>query len=153
MLLDGSEVDRSGSHQPDQAEAQAQAESRELRENQAEETVSRLHYLEIVTHSVNETCETLAKAGGLTFGEPVADFGNARTAELEGGGRIGVRAPLRETEVPVVRPYVLVEDIHAAVQAAEEAGAQVAIPPTEIPGRGVFAIYLLGGIEHGLWAV
>ena len=104
-----------------------------------------------MTHSVDETRETLEQVHGLTFGEPVAEFGNARTAELQGGGRIGVRGPLRETEVPVVRPYVLVDDIHAAVQAAEEKGAHVAIPPLEIPGQGAFAIYLLGGIEHGLW--
>jgi len=139
------------SHQPAEAGAQAKAEAGELDENETEESLLRLHYLEIVTHSVNETCEILEEANGLTFGEPVAEFGNARTAELKGGGRIGVRGPLRETEVPVVRPYVLVEDIHAAIQVAEERGAQVAIPPMEIPGQGMFAIYLLGGIEHGLW--
>lgn len=68
-----------------------------------------------------------------------------------GGGRIGGRAPLRDTEAPVVRPYVLVDDIAAAVKAAEAAGATVALPPMEIPGQGTFAIYILGGIEHGLW--
>ena len=45
----------------------------------------------------------------------------------------------------------LVDDLRAAVQAVEETGALVAMPPTEIPGQGTFAIYLLGGIEHGLW--
>ena len=138
-------------HQPDEAGAQAQDESSELGENQADKPVLRIHYLEIVTPSVNETCEKLELAHGVTFGDPVPQFGNARTAKLQGGGRIGVRAPLRETEVPVVRPYVLVDDIHAAVQAAEDKGAQVAIPPLEIPGQGTFAVYLLGGIEHGLW--
>ena len=24
-------------------------------------------------------------------------------------------------------------------------------PPLEIPGQGTFSIYILGGIEHGLW--
>lgn len=110
-----------------------------------------VHYLEIVTASVDETCAALETAHGVTFGEPVAELGNARTAELRDGGRIGVRAPLRATEDPVVRPYLLVGDIDAAVRAAEEAGAQVAVPPTEIPGQGTFSIYLLGGIEHGLW--
>lgn len=133
------------------ARAEAQPESGELGENRTEESLLRLHYLEIVTPSVNETCATLEQANGLTFSEPVAELGGARTAELKGGGRIGVRAPLRETEAPVVRPYVLVDDIHAAVQAAEKNGAQVALPPMEIPGQGTFAIYLLGGIEHGLW--
>ncbi len=111
----------------------------------------RVQYLEIVTPSVGTTCELLAEAHGVEFGEPIAEFGNARTAELAGGGRIGVRAPMRETEEPVVRPYVLVDDIEAAVKAAKQAGAEVAIPPMEIPGQGTFSIYILGGIEHGLW--
>ena len=68
------------------------------------------------------------------------------------GGRIAVRAPLRADEDPVVRPYVLVDDIEAAVEVAEEQGALIAHPPLEIPGgHGTFAIYLLGGNDHGLW--
>ena len=51
----------------------------------------------------------------------------------------------------MIRPYVLVEDIEAAVKAAEAAGGQVAMTATEIPGHGKFAIYFLGGIQHGLW--
>lgn len=110
-----------------------------------------IHYLEIVTPKVAETCAALERAHGVTFGEPVPEFGNARTATLRGGGRLGVRGPLRSTETPVVRPYILVEDIDAAIGAAEAAGGEVAMPPTEIPGQGRFAIYVLGGIEHGLW--
>ncbi len=127
------------------------ASGNEAAEDQAEETAMRVHYLEIVTPDVNETCETLEQAHGVTFGEPIPEFGNARTADLKGGGRLGVRAPMRETETPVVRPYLLVDDIQAAVRVAEDKGAQVAIPPMEIPGQGTFAIYILGGIEHGLW--
>ncbi|MBC6953387.1 MAG: hydroxylase [Leptolyngbya sp. PLA2] len=111
----------------------------------------KVHYLEIVTPSVDATCEALEQAHGVAFGKPIAELGNARTAELRGGGRIGVRAPMRATEAPVVRPYVLVDDIDAAVKAAEAAGAQVAMRPLEIPGHGTFAIYVLGGIDHGLW--
>ena len=110
-----------------------------------------VHYLEIVTPRVDETCDALAKAHGVTFGEPVAELGNARTTYLRDGGRIGVRSPMRETETPVVRPYLLVADIEAAVRAAEEAGATIAVPPMQIPGQGTFAIYVLGGIDHGLW--
>jgi len=50
-----------------------------------------------------------------------------------------------------VRPYWLVDDIEAAVTAAVEHGAVVAHPPLEIPGHGTFAIYIQGGIHHGLW--
>ena len=110
-----------------------------------------VQYLEIVTPSVDETCEALAGAHGVVFTDPIAELGNARTAKLKDGGRIGVRAPMRETETPVVRPYVLVDDIEAAVKAAVKAGATVAIPPMQLPGQGTFSIYILGGIEHGLW--
>ena len=61
---------------------------------------------------------------------------------------LGIRAPLRDTEGPVVRPYVLVEEIDAAVAAAAEAGAEIAM---ELPGYGQFAIVIQGGIESGLW--
>lgn len=110
-----------------------------------------VHYLEIVTPLVNETCQILAQTHDVVFSQPIAELGNARTADLKGGGRIGVRAPMRATEAPVVRPYLLVDDIHAAVDVAKKAGAEVAIPPLEIPGQGTFSIYILGGIEHGLW--
>jgi predicted enzyme related to lactoylglutathione lyase len=44
-----------------------------------------------------------------------------------------------------------VEDIDAALAAAVKAGAIVAHEPLEIPGRGTFAIYVLGDNQHGLW--
>ena len=110
-----------------------------------------IQYLEIVTPAVEDTCAALNAAHGVTFSEPQAALGNARTAHQSGGGRIGVRAPMRDDERPVVRPYILVEDIAAALKAAEKAGAEVAMEPMELPGEGTFAIYILGGIEHGLW--
>lgn len=110
-----------------------------------------VHYLEVVTPSVDETCQALAAQHGATFSDPVAALGGARVADLKGGGRIGVRAPMRDDEAPVVRPYLLVEDIEAASRAAEEAGAQFAMRATEIPGQGAFAIYFIGGVQHGLW--
>lgn len=110
-----------------------------------------LQYLEIVTPDVDAVCATYAKVHGLQFGEPEAALGGARTADLAGGGRIGIRAPMHEAEEPVVRPYVLVDDIEAATTAAEEAGAEIAHPPMEIPGHGKFAIFIQGGIHHALW--
>ena len=111
----------------------------------------RTQYLEIVTPEVDKTCALIAASQGVEFGDPIPEFGGARTAALAGGGEIGVRGPLRPDERPVVRPYLLVDDIAASVASAEAAGAEIAIPPMEIPGRGRFAIYILGGIEHGLW--
>ena len=116
-----------------------------------EQYVLQIYYLEIVTNEVDAVCAVYAAANGLQFGEPDAGLGNARTAPLPGGGLVGVRAPLRESEEPVVRPYWLVEDIESAVAAAENAGAQIAHPPLEIPGHGTFAIYFAGGVQHGLW--
>ena len=111
----------------------------------------RIHYLEIVTTDVDAVCAAYAAAHEAQFGEPDPGLGNARTAALAGGGLVGVRAPLRETEEPVVRPYWLVDDIEGAVAAAVQAGGEVAVPPMEIPGHGRFAIYLQGGNDHGLW--
>lgn len=101
-----------------------------------------IHYLEIVTKEVDAVCAGYAATNGVQFGEPDAVLGNARTAVLPGGGLAGVRAPMRETEEPVVRPYWLVDDIEAAVTAAVEAGGEVAHPPMELPGHGTFAIYI-----------
>ncbi len=110
-----------------------------------------IHYLEIVTKEVDAVCAAYAVANGLQFGQPDAGLGNARTAALPGGGLVGVRTPLHESEEPVVPPYWLVEDIEEAVAAAVKAGGEVAHPPMEIPGHGTFAIYIQGGIHHGLW--
>jgi predicted enzyme related to lactoylglutathione lyase len=113
----------------------------------------RIHYLEIVTPDVDDTCATLEKLHGVSFCTPEAMLGNARTAALAGGGLLGVRAPMSEAEEPVVRPYVLVDDIEAAVNAAEADGCEIAHPPMEIPGHGRFAIFIRGGIHHGLWQI
>ncbi len=78
------------------------------------QTAMRIHYLEIVTKAVDEVCAAYAAAHGVRFGESDPGLGFARTAPLPGGGLVGVRAPLRETEAPVVRPYRLVDDIQAA---------------------------------------
>lgn len=115
------------------------------------EYAMQIYYLEIVTTDVDAVCAAYTAAYGVQFGEPDAGLGNARTATLRGGGLVGVRAPLRESEEPVVRPYWLVEDIESAVAAAVDAGAQLAHPPLEIPGHGTFAIYIEGGVQHGLW--
>ena len=110
-----------------------------------------VQYLEIVTPDMDATCSALEKVHGVRFGEPEADLGNARTAALAGGGRIGVRKPMHDAETPVVRPYLVVDDIDAAAEAAAEAGADFMVPPMEAPGRGKYAIYFLGGIQHALW--
>lgn len=120
-------------------------------DSQSDAKTMLVQYLEIVTPDVAGTCSALEAMHGVRFSAPVAELGQARTAALAGGGKLGVRAPLSPGERTVVRPYVLVKDIEAAVAAASAAGAEIAHPPLEIPGEGTFAIYFLGGIEHGLW--
>jgi predicted enzyme related to lactoylglutathione lyase len=110
-----------------------------------------IYYLEIVTKEVDAVCGAYAAANGVKFSEPDVGLGNARTAPMPGNGLVGVRAPMRETEAPVVRPYWLVDDIEAAVAAAVKAGGVIAVPPMKIPGHGTFTIYLQGGIDHGFW--
>lgn len=109
------------------------------------------HYLEIVSLDVDAVCKVYEKTHSIEFDAPDERLGGARTCKLPDGSILGVRKPLRETEDPIVRPYWLVDDIDAAVANIEQQGAKIAMPPTEIPGKGTFAIYILGSNDHGLW--
>lgn len=111
----------------------------------------KIQYLEIVASDVDAVCAAYEAAHGITFGSADPLLGGARTAPLPDGGSIGVRGPLRDTEGPVVRPYWLVDDIEAALDAATRQGAVVAHPPLAIPGKGTFAIAIQGDVEHGFW--
>ncbi|MEM9805121.1 MAG: hydroxylase [Cyanobacteria bacterium P01_D01_bin.56] len=113
----------------------------------------KVHYLEIVTPEVDALCSQYSTVHDITFSEPDANLGGARTAKLNGGGLLGIRGPMRDTEIPVVRPYVLVDDIEASVESAVQAGAEIALPPMEIPQHGTCAIVIHGGIECGFWQV
>lgn len=111
----------------------------------------KIHYLEIVSNDINAVCKAYEATHAVSFAEPDAMLGGAKTCTLADGSIIGVRAPLRETETPVVRPYYLVDDIQTAVASIEAQGGEIAVPPMHIPEKGTFAIYILGGNEHGLW--
>lgn len=110
-------------------------------------------YLEIVATDVETICTLYSKVHGVTFGDANQDLGGARTARLANGGMLGVRAPMHDGERPVVRPYILVEDIEAAVATAAKSGAKITVPPMKIPGHGTCAIVFQAGIESGLWQV
>lgn len=119
--------------------------------NKKRQTKMRIHYVEIVCRDVDAQRAALERIHGLSFGQPVADLGQARVAEAPDGSLIGIRAPLAEHEQPIVRTYVEVEDITKAVKAAEAAGATIAYPPTQQGDTGTWAIYVLGDIQLGLW--
>lgn len=110
-----------------------------------------IHYLEIVTPESDALCEQNSALHGVNFSAPDPNLGGARTAKLNGDATLGIRGPLRDTETPVVRPYMLVEDIEASVSAAADAGAEIALPPMKLPGHGTCAIVIQGGIECGFW--
>eukprot|EP00211_Chloroparvula_japonica_P012452 CAMPEP_0119134770 /NCGR_PEP_ID=MMETSP1310-20130426/17801_1 /TAXON_ID=464262 /ORGANISM="Genus nov. species nov., Strain RCC2339" /LENGTH=117 /DNA_ID=CAMNT_0007125601 /DNA_START=71 /DNA_END=424 /DNA_ORIENTATION=+ len=113
----------------------------------------KLHYLEIVTTDVDRDCKMLETVMAVSFGlEKVADLGGARVSKNSpDGSMIGVRAPLAAHEKPIQRTYFEVQDIHKAIKAAEEAGAVIAYPPTKQGETGIWAIYILGEIQYGLW--
>jgi uncharacterized protein len=111
----------------------------------------KLYYLEIVASDVEAVCAAYEAIHSIKFGSGDPLRGGARTAMMPDGGCIGVRSPLRDTEQPIVRPYWLVDDIAAALDAASRQGALIAHPPMQIPGKGKFAIYIQGDVNHGLW--
>ena len=114
---------------------------------------NKIHYLEIVTSSPAITISLQSKLHNVSF-TSAPELGNAQVATMPDGSLMGIRAPLREDESSVVRPYFLVEDIEKAVKLAKETeGAVIAVPPMEIVGRGQCAIYILDGVEYGLWQI
>ena len=111
----------------------------------------KIQYLEIVTTDVDDVCKKYSQLHDVTFGEADPSLGGARTAKLAGGGMLGVRAPMHTAEKPIVRHYILVEDIQTTVDAASQCGAEVALPPMQLPGHGTCAIVIQAGIEFGFW--
>lgn len=111
----------------------------------------KIQYLEIVTKEVDAVCKRYSQLHDVQFGENDPVLGGARTAKLENGGIIGIRVPLRDSEEPIVRHYILVDDIRATVDLAAKSGGEVAVPPMELPGHGTCAIVIQDGFETGYW--
>ena len=120
-------------------------------ENADKGNAMKIQYLEIVTTEVDAACALYSQMHGVTFGDTDENLGGARTTRLANGGMLGVRAPMHDGERPVVRPYILVADIEAAVAAAAKSGAEIAVPPMKIPSHGTCAIVFQSGTEFGLW--
>ena len=112
-----------------------------------------IHYLEFVTPDAEAARDFYGQTYGWKFEGMAPELGNAFVASLPNGSLCGIRAPMHEQEKPTARTYVRVADIEASIEKAAELGATVLLGPTEIPGRGMIAIYLFGGIEQGIWQV
>ena len=110
-----------------------------------------VYYLEIVSNEVDALTELYHRMHGLSFGPPDPDLGQARVATQADGALVGIRKPLAAHEQPIMRTYLVVEDIRQAVDEAEESGATIAYPPTRQGDQGTFAIVIQGEVEHGLW--
>lgn len=110
-----------------------------------------VYYLEIVTPDVESVCDFYSKTHGWVFQPMDPVLGNARVADLPGGTRCGVRAPMHDAEKPTVRTYVRVNDMQLAFDKAVKTGANVLLEPMELPGHGTIAIVENGGAEQGLW--
>ena len=80
--------------------------------------------------------------------EGLPDYWLFRTGAETGGG-LGRRG---ETVGSVVRVYIDVDDLEAAVAAAQANGGSVITPPSPVPGFGRFAAILVSeGNEVGLF--
>lgn len=111
----------------------------------------KVHYLEFVCDDVAAQCSALETSLHVSFGPAVPELGNARVAQGPDGTRLGVRAPLADHEQPIIRPYLAVDDISAAISRAAAQGAVVAYPPTRQGDTGTWAIYILRDLQVGLW--
>ena len=110
-----------------------------------------IYYLEIVSADPAAARDLYAQAYGWEFGQAIPELGNAFVATLPSGSICAIRGSLHEKEKPVVRTYLRVADIHQAAETAAELGAMIALGPTEIPGKGMIAVYIHGGVEQGIW--
>ncbi|NNE57804.1 MAG: hydroxylase [Hellea sp.] len=110
----------------------------------------RVRYLEIVTKDVDGTI-AVVEATGLKFSEPDTMLGNARVADMSDGGQVAVRAPMHDAEDAVTRTYFSSTNIEKDTQAAITAGAELAHPIMEIPGKCHFSIFFHGENQFGFW--
>ncbi|MGB0953962.1 MAG: VOC family protein [Planctomycetota bacterium] len=110
-----------------------------------------IYFFEIVAEDAEATRDFYADNFGYVFGDAVPEFGGSFVADLPEGSMISIRGSMHEMETPIVRIYLRVSDVHAATAKAEAGGAMILLPPTEIPGRGQFAIYQQSGIQQGIW--
>ena len=94
-------------------------------------------HIEFPADDVERAKRFYAAVAGWEFSEMegMAGYWLFRTSDASGGG-IGRRG---ESVGDVVRVYIDVDDLEAAVAAATANGGSVVTPPSDIPGQGRFA--------------
>ena len=102
------------------------------------------YYVEHDTSDVEATRALLEAAHGWKFGDPDLALGGSIVAKLPGGGRCGVRAPLRPDESPVTRVYVRVESVARTVTRARKRGAEIVRQSTCTACHAPYTVYLYG---------
>lgn len=110
-----------------------------------------VHYLELVVPDALTTRDFYAASQGWDFSGPVVELGGAWITTLPDGMIWAIRSPMNAGEQPALRPYLRVDDVAAATDRAEACGGMVALPPTEIAGRGHIAIVFFGPVQQGFW--
>lgn len=109
-----------------------------------------LTHFEVITTDVEGTKSFYAKAFGWKFQTFGPEMGNYVMGNLPNGTTCGIRVP-DAGEKPGILNYVLVKDINAAVKDAKALGATIVAEPSEIPGMGWMAVYLVGGVPNAIW--
>ena len=107
-------------------------------------------HIEIPADDIERAKRFYGAVAGWEFGtmEGFPDYWLFRTSETAGGG-LGTRG---ESVGTVIRAYINVASVDAAVAAAEANGGSVVTPPTDVPGQGRFAaVHDSEGNEIGLW--
>ena len=109
-----------------------------------------ISHIEFPADDVERAKRFYGAVAGWEFGEMegLPDYWLFRTTAESGGG-LGRRG---ETVGSVVRVYIDVDDLEAAIVAAEANGGSVVTPPSPVPGQGRFAAVLdPEGNEVGLF--
>ena len=109
-----------------------------------------ISHIEFPADDVERAKRFYGAVAGWEFGEMagIPGFWLFRTGSTSGGG-VGKRG---ETVGSVVRVYIDVDDLDAAVAAATANGGSVVTPPSPVPGQGRYAAVLdPEGNELGLF--
>lgn len=107
-------------------------------------------HVEFPADDVERAKRFYSAVAGWEFGEMEGfpDYWLFRSSEASGGG-LGKRG---ESVGNVIRVYITVDKLEAAVAAAEANGGSVITPPSDVPGQGRFAaVRDSEGSEIGLW--